>query len=1032
MTIRIYPSRLPGEPLEVHQHGTITLHDWFSQNVKGWHIEMDHPVSVEISGDSIPSSEWPLCVINHDADVRIYPKTYGLEVATIAWIAVGVAVATAAYSIFMMSNIDSGGYSSSGNGDSLELSPAKANTAKLGDPIREVLGRYKIYPDYVVQPVSRFDSSNPRIYRTNMFLCVGVGKFSISQADIKIGTTPISSFGEDVSYTIYQPGADISADSRTENWYSSTEVGTTTSGTNGIDLGATGPDTISVSASAIMLSGNTVTLIGETSEDSEATNDTEIPASWTEGTVLTIGAPGTYTVRTENGYSVIYGDLVKEINPSVGMAVTLEYNNLTYNLWVAKYTPEVEAVPGVGGNAASITASAAPITYDFSSAPVTFALTWQSQSYTITLSANYTTMSGVVQAVTEQLNNSGLVGMDSSGLLTITEESSPYVGGSIAASSLPTSIFGNSPAFVTGNASSGGSTGVDANVALSYDSATGTPFSGIPDGSQRLSLQHYGWQWQIAEDGIDGLTITVERVLEDQATNATTVDESWPGFSERTLLDGNVTGINDDYDWSGPFLACPDGETTTEFEMNFIFPSGLAHVKNSGSVIGHGTNVFVQYRKYGSTEWTEKMYGFGASTLDAIGFTESISVANGQYEVRVRRGDSPEGGSTRDTVYWQALRSKLSKRPSSYADVTTIALTVRTGNRIAAQSDRRINVIATRLYDDYPSRSISGALHHVMGGLGVTDSEIDIDVINDLESRYWTPRGETFDFSAGDSDTSALDILQKIANAGMGYFLLSDGLMSAGREGVKNWTGIISPQEMTEELQTTFSTPSSDDYDGVDVTYINSTTWAEETVQCRLPDNPAPSKIEDYTLDGVLDQDRAYRIGMRRLQKYRYQRLSHSTSTELDALCYEFMDRIVLTDDIPGSDTISCLVVEMSYDSTDITLTVTEPLDWNFNNPRCLIRHQDGTASTLLTPNRIDDYSFTVPYSEELHPDDWIMNDSSIEPPRVVFCSSERVGYDAIIESIEPGSDGTCSVSAKQYNPVFYQYDDATYPGDVQ
>ncbi len=38
----------------------------------------------------------------------------------------------------------------------LDLNPAKANRAKLGDPIREVFGR-RIYPDYVVQPVTRFN-----------------------------------------------------------------------------------------------------------------------------------------------------------------------------------------------------------------------------------------------------------------------------------------------------------------------------------------------------------------------------------------------------------------------------------------------------------------------------------------------------------------------------------------------------------------------------------------------------------------------------------------------------------------------------------------------------------------------------------------------------------------------------------------------------------------------------------------------------------------------------------------------------------
>lgn len=144
---------------------------------------------------------------------------------------------------------------------------------------------------------------------------------------------------------------------------------------------------------------------------------------------------------------------------------------------------------------------------------------------------------------------------------------------------------------------------------------------------------------------------------------------------------------------------------------------------------------------------------------------------------------------------------------------------------------------------------------------------------------------------------------------------------------------------MTEELQTTFSAPSADDYDGVDVTYINGTTWSEETVQCRTPDNPTPRKIESYTLDGVLDPNRAYQIGMRRLMKYLHQRLGHNTTTELDALVYQYGDRILLTDDIPGNKTVSSLVMDMVTTGVETVFTVAEQLDWSFENPRVILRY---------------------------------------------------------------------------------------------
>lgn len=346
------------------------------------------------------------------------------------------------------------------------------------------------------------------------------------------------------------------------------------------------------------------------------------------------------------------------------------------------------------------------------------------------------------------------------------------------------------------------------------------------------------------------------------------------------------------------------------------------------------------------------------------------------------------------------------------------------------EANGRSKTLESQLYDSMiggsgTERTISAALYHVGSSLGL---DMDTEAINELENAYWNPGGEFFDYETSDS-VSALEVLQKIANAGKSYFLLSDGLASVAREGVKSWAGIISPQEMVEDLETAFVAPSADDYDGVDVTYINGTTWAEETVQCRTSDNPTPVKTEDYTLDGVLDKDRAYQIGMRRLMKYRQQRLTFTTTTELDALCYNVGDRVVLTDDIPGNQTVSSLIEDMVTADGVTTLTVTEPLDWTFPNPRALIRYQDGSASSLMVATRAGDCQLSVPYLAAF--DDMLLSDSNIEPPRLIFCDSSRVGYAALISEIAPQSDGTCQVTAKEYRDSFYDYDNASYPGDV-
>ncbi|WIO41050.1 host specificity factor TipJ family phage tail protein [Klebsiella electrica] len=1013
MTIRIYPSRLPGEPLEIHEHGATTLHQWLVQNVNGYSSDRIQPIAIEVGAHPVAPSAWAEYRISPNDDVRIYPVPFGLETATIAWIAVAVSVAAAAYSIFMMSNLDTGGYSSS-TGKSLELNPARANSAKLGDPIREVFGRRRIYPDYVVPPVTRFDPVDPTIMRVHMLICLGVGRFDYTDGDIRVGDTPKTAL-PGFSHTNYPPGADVSGDERSECWFNSTEVGGTSSG-SGLDMAQTSPESDDIIADSMTVSAATITFTGLNKNNS---GDNALPDSWMPGAIVEVKAPTNFTISESSGYSVFASDILSEIAPYVGMPVTMSFGAVDYGLYIASYTRHQAAVPGVGGIPATLRASAAPATYDFSATTATFTITWQGVSYVVSLVANYVNMPGLLAEITSSLTGSGLIASDNGGTVLISEESSPYTGGAITAVSLPESVFGSSPSLAPGIASSGGRAAVTASVTLAYNGPAGTAFTGIPGGTQRVSINHLGSEYKIA--AVDGDTATVQRLINGAP------DPAWGGFTSRTMVDYSASGTNDNDRWMGPFLACPESEVVDAFEVNFSFPSGICGFSSKGKREERYVGWQIQYRVYGSVSgWNTHSGYYKIKNINGLGYTQRITLNSpGLVEVRCRRTNEQGTDNARDTMYWQALRGRLLTRPSFYPDVTLMAVTIETGGKLAAQSDRRINVVATRAYDTGAARTISGALLHVGNSLGLT---MDTDAINALESTYWTPDNEYFDFATGDS-ISALEMLQKITNAGKSYFLLSDGMASVGREGVKPWTGIISPHEMTEELQTAFAAPSADDYDGVDVTYINGSTWAEETVQCRTADNPTPVKIEDYKLDGVLSRDHAYQIGMRRLMKYLQQRLTFRTTTELDALCYNFGDRIVLTDDIPGNKTISCLVEAMDVIGGMATFTVSEPLGWSYPNPRALLRYQDGSASGLMVATRIGDYQLSVPYQAAFDGIDF--STASIEPIRLIFCDSSRVGYDALITEIAPQSDGTCQVTAKEYRASFYDYDNAIYPGDI-
>lgn len=1020
--IRVYPSRMPGEPIETHRHQRTTVDAWLRHNVPSYKDREEHPIQVDVAGSAVDPSLWLDTWIDPDTEVCIYPVPHYEGAAAVAyWVAVAV---LAAYAIYMASNLPSG---SRGQGDNLSLDTARANSARLGSPIREVLGRTRVYPDYLVQPVSRF--SGYRNYRTHMFVAVGKGSHIIPTGSARLGNTPVSAFGDDIQMTIYPPGADVSGDERSENWVNSTEVGATASGTAGLDLSDTADITTSINADAVTVSGNNLTLNNATITNAAGVErpTTSVPDSWDPGAILTIKVAATYSITNAGLYSQIAGAAVDELSPAVGRQVLLTYNGANYALYIASYSPGSPAVPGVGGSAAKITGSAAATTFDYSTSPVTFGISWKGVNYSITLEANYITLGVLLTAINDQLVGSGLVATQAGGVVNVAEQSSPYAGGTITFSGLPIGVFGTSPTSTAGVATTGGTPATLPRVTLAYDSATGTAFGGLPVGPLSLSMGRGQSEYRISS--VSGLTLSLQRL-----TEAGVVDGTWPGFVNRQTTDFSVSGLEESEEWLGPFLVCPDGETTDAFEYDFNFPQGLAFYTDKGNRRVFTVTLRVGYRVFGSgAPWTVRTHSYTEAMDDAIGFTERVNLGSpGQIEVRVRRVNARLTNSGKDACYWQGLRARLSDRPSSYEGLTTIALTVTTGTKLAAQTDRRFNVVATRQYEaGLVSRTISGGMIHILRSLGFPDSQIDLDTLQYLEDTFWTPRGEFFDFSAEQSGMSALDMLQMAAQAGMGYFLLDDSVCSAGREGIKAWSGGISPQRQLEPLTTSFTAPGPDDYDGVDVTYIDEVTWAAETVECRIPGAPFPLKVEKFDLKGVGTKDRAYRIGMRRLMKHQGQRLTYTTRTEMMGLVYRYGERVKLFDDIPGSSSISAVIESARLDGVNILIEVGEYLDWSLPNPRVFVRSQEGRLSQPIIPTRVDDHRLTIPASSlpaGLNFATWQMYDSTIDHPELVFCDTSMQGYDALLTELTPGEDGSVEIVALQYDPSFYQYDDASAP----
>lgn len=485
-------------------------------------------------------------------------------------------------------------------------------------------------------------------------------------------------------------------------------------------------------------------------------------------------------------------------------------------------------------------------------------------------------------------------------------------------------------------------------------------------------------------------------------------------------------------EWTSEFVACPGNEISTAFEVDVFFPGGLAYINEDGSLSGRSIDIEIQYRDIAGGARTTMQRSYSDNTLDQIGVTERINISAMNAAFRVRRV-SAEGTETnvRDTAHWYGLKSRLRTR-TSYPNWTTMSTKLRSGGRLAAQSENQINIVATRILPTLlpdgtwsapqPTRDISAFLRYIDHSIGYTDANLDMEELQRLQA-IWASRGETMDHVF--DLTTVKEAMNVTLGAGMAELTVSDGLIRPVRDDVRTqFEHSYSPQNMTGSLRRTFRARRHDDPDGVEVEYTDDETWTQQTVVCALPGSQR-LKLEKVKLQGVTDRTRAWRIGMRRARINRYRNWEYQFDAEMDALNSEYLSYVPLFDGIPGYGQ-SALLERIEAVGGGAMLHVSEPLKWEAGQSHVVAyRRPDGTlAGPWPAAPGIDDYSVIADV-----PQPWPVVTLKMEPPHVYFGTAERWAFPALITDIKPQGMESASVTATNYDVRVYA-DDDNFPSD--
>lgn len=561
---------------------------------------------------------------------------------------------------------------------------------------------------------------------------------------------------------------------------------------------------------------------------------------------------------------------------------------------------------------------------------------------------------------------------------------------------------------------------------MTLNFAEGAPANGLVTGAGSAAIGPSGLRFRITARV--GNTITVDRL-----TSSGSIDSSFPGFDPLTTTQALISVDSSSLEggYRGPFPICPDGEVTDTVEWDVFYPEGICSITSKGAVLGQAVTYAVEYRDMAiGGAWTTLLYENYAMTLTQLGYTNRLILPYPmRAEIRMRKIYPLDGSiNLHAKIQWYGLRSKL-KAVTSYPGITTIGLRIQISDRISSQTENQVYVIGTRILPtrengswqpETATRQLAPAALYALKTLGYTDSDFDL-VEWDRLNETWKSRGDTFNISV-DSESTAFQFVNDVLAAGFAEMTLDRGRVRPVRDEPRTtFEHMYTPHIMTENLVRNDQLPGQlDDYDGVDLTYTNSTTWADEIIEFRLPGD-AGSFVEKIEAKGVTNPIQALRIAARHRRIQVYRREQFSWGTEMAALNSRYLSYCSVSDDVPGYGQTSLLVGFTSGNGL-VLLESSEPLDWSAGGHHvAALRRPDGTLSGPYTATRVDDYRFTVPALDFAPDTTW-----EIEPPHIQFGPVNRWSYPVLVTSISPRGTTSATVEAVGYNDEVYLDDDIT------
>ena len=514
-------------------------------------------------------------------------------------------------------------------------------------------------------------------------------------------------------------------------------------------------------------------------------------------------------------------------------------------------------------------------------------------------------------------------------------------------------------------------------------------------------------------------------------------------FRDNVVTSGEVQTIEllapneEEYDgWSGPYTLGRPSALIDRIEVDLLFPMGIHYRTDKGRVRPMSVDIRFEKRRIDENgdpleAWSALRYFIvSRATDEVLRETWSVNVPPGRYQVRGKRFHNDLGDKYNSKTLWESLKYYLPDR-KEYGGVTVAGVAIRASRNLNQRTRNRFNLFATRKLPIWhpdtgwsapsPTRSMVWAACDVVRahyGGNLPDTVLNLESLYELDQKM-AALGVTFDYAHTQRST-VWDALQVIAMSGRCFPVPTGASLTMVRDEPRELVSAVLTDDVIvkDSFSWEFLTRKSEDFDGLEITYTDANTWADEKILIRIDDDVGANP-EKLRLHGVTSRTIAYRHGLYFRARMKYALEDIQLSVGLEGRTFRKGDHVLLSHRIPRWGQAGWVV---SLDGT--LLTLSKPVVFEEGEDHVVSirdRYGERKGPFAATPGP-EENQIVVAGLEG----DFIF-DRVNEPPIFTFGKEEMDGRVCVVEKLTP-SESSVECHLIPYDERWFAFDNAAPP----